>query len=160
MLKLLILYGGVLLFIVMTMIAWLLCPPKLAVVAIADESRRAIRCSLRLKRSRKPSVLKQISLPRDLAESLGVSPPAGFAETRTKPTSKRHAAHLEKISLETVSWSGAITISPRQELVISIPASYPKCGGTLHFHHEIQGPVGYLYQREDIKIESDHTILA
>lgn len=160
MLKLIIFYGGVFLFIAVTMFVWLVFPPKLAVVAVADESERLIRCRLRLKRSRKPTLLKQISLPRELAESLGVSPPFGFAETETKPTSKRHAAYLEKISLETVSWSGAVTIPPKQDMILSIPASHPKSGGTLHFHHEIRGLAGFLYQREDIKIESDKSISA
>lgn len=157
MLKLIIIYGGVFLFTAATLIIWLLFPPKLAVVAVADESEGVIRCRLRLKRSRRPTILKEIWLPRELAESLGVSPPSGFAEAKMRPTCKRDAERLEKLRLETVSWSGAVTIAPRQEMMLSIPASRPNGGGTLHFSHEIRGLAGFLYQREDVTIEGSDT---
>lgn len=90
-----------------------------------------------------------ISIPRDLASRLEVSPPEGFVEellplTEKEKKDKKSVQYAEKYNSETLRWAGRLDLEPNEITELRIPAkgTAQVSAGRIDFQYEAKVGLG------------------
>ena len=157
MLKIVLIFGGIIIGIVVVLAVALLIrlsrgpivftasvTSKLTATALRDEGAHSLRCTLRFTGKDKPYSVTEIHLPRELAQALGASPPTGFTDEPYVAGPKvGDEAWVQKFSRETVRWVGQLALPAEQDVVLAIPVEHARAGnGTIQFRYEHRGLLG------------------
>jgi len=90
----------------------------------------------------KPNFVTVISMPREMAEFLGASPPEGFAVepmplSEAEQKDKETAEYAKNYDLQTVRWSGNFELTPDGATELRIPVtSTTELAGRINFQYE------------------------
>ena len=96
----------------------------------------------------KRNAVTVISMPRNIAETLGVSPPEGFAAelmplTEKEKKDKETVEFAEKYNAETLRWAGRLELAPNGVSVLRIPAkNTSELSGRIDFQYEAKVALG------------------
>jgi hypothetical protein len=106
---------------------------KVTVVAVGDESEKALRCTFRYSGSTHSREIVEIKIRKELAKTLDVSPPAGFLGKTFESYEKYDQEHY-------FCWIGKLALPKDQDVILTIPAKQPKAG---------TGRIIFYYRRTD-----------
>ena len=107
-----------------------------------------LRIRLTLVETDTEQTISTISMPRQLANDLGASPPDGFIEDPLKPEGREandpeSMKFINEWNQENIQWTGQQPLTPNEELVFVIPATSPSAGnGHIQFQYGRQGRLG------------------
>ena len=157
MAKIILIIAGVLIVGVVAFIFWFARHPivfltkgpgkTVTASVLPDEPSRSLKVTMALAGTEKPHSVTQISMPRALAQALGLRAPSGFSEqllpldegTKNNPEMVKF---VEEFNRDTLRWVGSLPLPPREAVTLMIPAQTPRGGtGKISFQYEWRGKV-------------------
>ena len=108
----------------------------------------------------KPNFVTVISMPRELADSLGVKPPEGFAVetlplTESEKEDEETVESAKNYDKETLRWSGNFELTPNGVTELRIPAERTAdFSGRINFQYEAKAGFGGSISFFSVSLES------
>lgn len=108
----------------------------------------------------KQNFVTVISMPRELAESIGASPPEGFAVERmplseAEQRDEETVEYAKNYDLQTVRWSGNFELTPNGLTELRIPVtSTTELAGRINFQYEAKVGFGGSISFFSVSLES------
>ncbi len=118
-----------------------------AASVVPDAAAHTLTVAMQLSGTQRPHTVTEISMPRTLAQALGVRPPNGFSE-QFLPLDDRSKNNpdmvksVEKFNQDTLRWVGALPLPPGDPVSLTISSQTPLAStGTISFQYEWKGKV-------------------
>ena len=144
---------GIALLVMVAYFIWRFAIRGDALVLLGTETGKRVSASLKetkpndslvieIDNNDKENFVTVISMPRDLAESMGASPPAGFKIERmplseSEQSDEETVEYAKNYDLQTVRWSGNLQLVPDEVTELRIPVrSTADVAGRIDFQYE------------------------
>jgi hypothetical protein len=162
---------GIILLVVVAYFVWRFAIRGDGLVLLSAGSDKKVSASLKevipnqalvieIDNNNKQNFVTVTSMPRELAESTGGSPPEGFAVERMPPSEigqedQEMVEYVKNYNLQNVRWSGNLELTPNGLTELRIPVtSTAELAGRINFQYEAKVGFGGSISFFSVSLES------